>query len=74
MVGVVCGVTMDVAVGCVRTRGEGVTSSGGSVSVADGGGTEWKDCCRFRDGISRELWEDLSYRLPFTLNVSEVCS
>ena len=74
MVGVVCGVTMGVAVGCVRTRGEDVMSTGGSVSVADGGGTGWKGCCRFHDGISGELSEDLSYRLPLTLNISEVCS
>ena len=34
----VCGLRMGVAVGGVGTRGEGVVSSGGSVSVADGGG------------------------------------
>ena len=34
---VVCGVRMDVALGSVGTRGEVVVSSGGSVSVADGG-------------------------------------
>ena len=63
-----------VAVGCVGTRGEGAVSSGGIVCVADGGGTEWKDCCRFSDWISGELREDLPYRLPFTLNISEVCT
>ena len=33
----------------------------------------WKDCCRFSDWISGELQEDLPYRLPFTLNIGEVC-
>ena len=50
---------MGVAVGCVGTRGEGVVNIGGSVSVADGGGARWKDCCRFPNGISGELQEDL---------------
>ena len=68
----VCGLRMGVAVGGVGTRGEGVVSSGGNVSVADGGGARWKDCCRFPDGISGELWEDLPYRLPFTLNIGDV--
>ena len=65
---VVCGVRMGVAVGCV----EGVVSIGGSVSVADGGGARWKDCCRFPNGISGELREDLSYHFPFTLNIGDV--
>ena len=60
------------AVCCVGNTGEGLVSSGGSVSVADGGRTEWKDCCRFPDGISGELREDLPYRLPFTINISDV--
>ena len=72
VVEVVCGVRMGVAVGGVGTRGEGVVSSGGSVSVADGGGAKWKDCCRFPDGISRQLWKDLQYRLPFTLSIDDV--
>ena len=38
VVEVVCGVRMGVAVGGVRATGNGVVSSGGSVSVADGGG------------------------------------
>ena len=59
MVEVVCGVTMGVAVGSVGTRGEGVMNSGGSAIVTDGGGARWKDCCRFFDGISGELWENL---------------
>ena len=50
-----------------------MVSSGGSVSVADGGGTGWKDCCMFPDVISGELCEDLPYCLPFTFNISEVC-
>ena len=72
MVEVVCCVRIGVAVGCVGTRGEGVVSSGGSVSVADGGGARWKDCCMFPDGISRELLEELTYRLPFTLNIGDI--
>ena len=36
---------------------------------ADGGGVRWRDCCRFSDGIFGELWEDLPYRLPFTLDL-----
>ena len=38
--GEVCGVRMGVTVSCVGTRGKGVVSTGGSVNVADGGGTE----------------------------------
>ena len=34
-------------------------SGGGNVSVTDGGEARWSDCCRFLDGIFRELWEDL---------------
>ena len=26
-------------------------SGGGDASVADGGGTRWRNCCRFPDGI-----------------------
>ena len=37
--GEVCGVRMGVAVSCMGTRGKGVVSTGGSVNVADGGGT-----------------------------------
>ena len=40
------------AVGCVGTRGEGMVISEGSVTVADDGGARWRDCCRFRNGIS----------------------
>ena len=74
VVGVICGARIGVAVGCVGTRGEGVVSSRGSISVADGGGTGWGDCCRFPHGISRDLQEDLPYRLPFTLNIGDVLS
>ena len=35
----VCGVRIGMAVGCVGTRGECAVHSGGSVCVADGGGT-----------------------------------
>ena len=66
---VVCGVRMGVGVGSVTNRGEGVVSSGGNVSVVDGGGARWRDCCRFPDGIFRELWEDLPYQLPFTFDI-----
>ena len=51
VVGVVCGVRMGMAVSCIGTRGEGVVNSGGSVSVTDGRGAGWKDCCRFPNGI-----------------------
>ena len=34
-------------------------SGGGNVSVTDGGEARWRDCCRFPDGIFRELQEDL---------------
>ena len=49
-----------------------MVSSGGSVSMADVGGTGWGDCCRFPDRISVELQEDLPYCLPFTLNIGDV--
>ena len=66
-------VAMGVGVGGVGNRGRSVESGGGDASVADGGadggGARWRDCCRFSDGILRELREDLPYRLPFTLNV-----
>ena len=51
----VCDVRMGVAVSCLGTRGEGVVSSGGSVSVANSRGARWKDSCRFSDVISKEL-------------------
>ena len=73
---VVCGVRMGMGVGGVGNRGEVVVSSGGNVSVADGGadggGARWRDCCRFPDGIFGELWEVLSYRFPFTLDIGDV--
>ena len=69
VVKVVCSVRMGVGVGGVRNSREGVVSSGGNVSVADGGEARWRDCCRFDDGIFRELWEDLPYRLLFTLSI-----
>ena len=80
LVGVVvfCSVTMGVGVGGVGNRGRSVESGGGDASVADGGadggGARWRDCCRFSDGILRELREDLPYRLPFTLNVNDFFS
>ena len=65
MVEVVCGVRMGVGVGRVGNGGEGLVSSEGNVSMADGGRARWRDCCR-------ELWEDLPYRLPFTLDIGEL--
>ena len=62
-----------VAVGCVGTTGEGAVNSGGSVCVADHGGTVSKVCCRFSDWIFRELRKDLPCRLPFMLDIVEVC-
>ena len=73
---VVCGVRMGMGVGGVGNREEVVVSSGGNVSVADGGadggGARWRDCCRFPDGIFGELWEVLPYRFPFTLDIGDV--
>ena len=39
---------------------------------ANGGGARWRDCCRFPDGILRELQEDRLYHLSFTLDISDV--
>ena len=50
-----------------------MVKSGGIVSAGDGGGARWRDCCRFGVGIFGELWEDLPYRLPFTLDIGDVC-
>ena len=47
MVEVVCGVRMGVGVGRVGNGGEGLVSSEGNVSMADGGRARWRDCCRF---------------------------
>ena len=55
VVKVLCGLRMGVGVGGVGNRGEGMMSSGGNVSVADGGGARWKDCCKVPDGIFEEL-------------------
>ena len=71
VVEVVCGVRMSVGVDGAGNRGEGVVSSGGNVSMA-GGGARWRGCCRFSDGIFRELWEDLPYCLPFMLDIGTV--
>ena len=69
VVKVVCSVRMGVGVGGVRNSRESAVSSGGNVSVADGGEARWRDCSRFDDGIFRELWEDLPYCLLFTLSI-----
>ena len=78
MVEVFYSVTMGVGVGGVQNRGISVEGGGGDTSVADGGadggGARWKDCCRFSDGIFRELREDLPYHLPFRLNVVDFFS
>ena len=70
-----CSVRMGVGVGGVGDRGGSVVSGGGNAGVADigtdGGGARWRDCCRFPDEIFGELWEDLPYRLPFTLNITD---
>ena len=60
-----------VGVGGAGNIGEVGVSSGGNVSVA-GGGARWRDCCRCPDGIFGELCEDLPYRLPFMLDISDV--
>ena len=52
VVEVVCDVRMGVGVGGVTNRGQGVVSSGGNVTVADGGGARWRDCCRTPMGFS----------------------
>ena len=76
VVEVVCSMRMGVGIGRLGNRGEGVVSSGGNVSVTDGGadvgGARWMDCCRFPDGIFRELREDFSYHLPFMLDIGDV--
>ena len=72
MVELVGDVRMGVGVDGVGNRGEGGVSSGGNVSVADGRGARSRDCCRFPDGIFRELWEDLPYCLSFKLDISDV--
>ena len=72
MVEVVFSVRMGVGVGGAENRGEGAVSTDGNVSVADGRGARWRDCCRFPDGIFREPWEDLPYRLSFMLDIGDV--
>ena len=49
-------------------------SGGGDASVADGGGTRWRNCCRFPDGIFGEPQEDLPYRRPLTLDIIDFFS
>ena len=55
MVEVVCGVRMGVGVGRVGNGGEGLVSSEGNVSMADGGRARWRDCCRFQCDFQRAL-------------------
>ena len=67
--------SMGVRMAGVGKRGGGLVSSGGNVSVTDGGADSvratWGDCCRFPDGIFGELWEDLPYHLPFTFHTGD---
>ena len=53
-----------------------VVDGEGDASVVDGGadrgGARWRDCCKFPEGIFRELWEDPPYRLPFTLDIIDL--
>ena len=76
VVEVICSMRVGVGIGGVGNRGGSVVSSGGNVSVtdggADGGGARWWDCCRFPDGIFGVLQEDLPYHLPFMLNIGNV--
>ena len=76
MVEVVFSMRMGVEIGGAGNRGGGVVSSGGSVSVtdggADGGGARWRDFCRFSDRIFRELWKNLPYHLPLMLDIGNV--
>ena len=73
---VLCSVRMGVGVDDVGNREGAVVSGGGNVSVTyggdDGGGARLSDCCRFPDEIFKKLWEDLPYRLSFTLDISDV--
>ena len=76
VVEVFCSVRMGVGVSGVGSRGGGVVSGEGNASVADSGAggeeARWRNCCRFSDGIFRELQEDLPYRFPFTLDISDI--
>ena len=76
MVEVFCSVRMGVRVGSVENRGRDVVSGGGNANMtdgrADGGGPRWRDCCRFSDGVFRELQKDLPYRLQFTLDINDI--
>ena len=71
VVEVVYNVRMGVGIGDVGNRIGVVVSIGGNISVTDGG-ARWRDCCRFPNGILRELQEDLPYGLPFTLHIYNV--
>ena len=69
-----CSVRIGLGVGGVGNRRGSVVSGGGDASVDDGGGARWRNCCRFPDGISGEPREDLPYRLPFTLDITDFFS
>ena len=70
VVEVVCGVRMGMAVSCIGTRGEGVVNSGGSVSVTDGRGAGWKDCCRFPNGIFLDSSGKTSHTVSHSRSIS----
>ena len=69
-----CSVRIGLGVGGVGNRRGSVVSGGGDASVADGGGTRWRNCCRFPGGIFGEPQEDLPYRRPFTLDIIDFFS
>ena len=59
VVEVFCIVRMGVGVGSAGNKDGCVVNNGGNASVTDGGtdggGPRWRDCCRFPDGVFREL-------------------
>ena len=69
MVEVVSGVGISVVGRGADNRGDAVVSCADFVVTC--GGPGWRDYCRL-DKISRELWEDLPYSLPFTFNVGDL--
>ena len=69
---VVCSLGMGVEIDGAGNRGGVVMSSGGNVSLTDGGGARWRDCCRIPDDIFGEPRKDLSYCLPFTLHINDL--
>ena len=69
MVELISGVGISVVGGGAGNRGDAVVSSRDfGVTCGEAG---WRDCCRFPETFG-ELWEDLPYSFPFTLNVDDV--